>query len=573
MRSFNELKRNIKKDRTNLRTVKVALLTDNSSQLLAQCMIGYGFEVGYKIDLFESDYNQIDLQIFDYNSNLYTFQPELICINFSSEHFLAEFLKLNPEQACSFAHSKINHIIELCNRFSNKLNSKILFNTLGEINDSVYGQYSNKLKHSFVYQIRLFNLMLMDFSRENNNVHIYDIASIQMNLGYKFIFNPKLYINSDLIYDIDFLPYVAKSIVDILKAVKGEIKKCIILDLDNTLWGGIIGEDGIEGIHLGNFGIGKAFTNFQLWLKSLKNRGIILAVCSKNDEMIAKEPFLNHPDMVLTMSDIALFVANWENKVDNIAYIKSVLNIGYDSMVFFDDNPFEREIVRSSITDIQVPELPQDPSEYLPFLRDLNLFEVASISQEDASRTLQYQEESQRMAIKQQFLNENDFLDSLDMKSMVEEINQFSIPRVAQLSQRSNQFNLRTIRYSELELLDIIKSDDYFAFTFQLDDRFGGHGLISAVILKKHESNSLFIESWFMSCRVLKRSMEQFIMNFICDFCRKHEINTIIGEYIPTPKNGLVKNIYLDLGFSNFNNQFKLDIFSSETLLTSIRKV
>jgi FkbH-like protein len=243
-------------------------------------------------------------------------------------------------------------------------------------------------------------------------------------------------------------------------------------------------------------------------------------------------------------------VANWDNKADNIRYIQSVLNIGFDSMVFVDDNPFEREMVKTHIPQLSVPDMPDDPSEYIPYLTSLNLFETISYTSEDKERTKQYQEEANRNIARTKYTDEKDFLISLDMTSEVKAFDAFSIPRVAQLTQRSNQFNLRTIRYSEEDIKRIAASDDFATFAFDLSDKFGDHGLICAVILKKNNARELFIDTWIMSCRVLKRGVEQFVISQLIDWAKNHHFDKLVGQYIPTPKNGLVKNHYEDMGFS-----------------------
>ena len=220
----------------------------------------------------------------------------------------------------------------------------------------------------------------MLFSARESNFYLCDLSSIQNQAGKANCFQPALYINTEMVLSVDVLPEVAFKTIELIGAMSGNFKKCLVVDLDNTLWGGVIGDDGLENIQLGSLGIGKAFTEFQYWIKKLKNRGIIIAVCSKNTESIAKEPFEKHPDMVLRLEDIAVFVANWENKADNIRQIQSILNIGFDSMVFLDDNPFERNMVRENITGITVPELPADPADYLEFLYQQNLFETISFS-------------------------------------------------------------------------------------------------------------------------------------------------------------------------------------------------
>lgn len=337
----------------------------------------------------------------------------------------------------------------------------------------------------------------------------------------------------------------------------------MILDLDNTLWGGVIGDDGLDKIQLGSLGVGKAFSEFQLWLKQLKERGIILAICSKNEEDIAKEPFEKHPEMILRLEDISIFVANWNNKVDNLKYIQNVLNVGFDSMVFIDDNPIERELVKSYIPEISVPELPEDPSDYLYYLQSLNLFETASFSGEDAYRTKLYREEASRKVDEISFKNYEEFLRSLNMRCEVKPFDEFNSPRVAQLTQRSNQFNLRTVRYTEAEILNISKSTEHLTFAFSLSDKYGDYGLVSIIILEINDT-TLFIDSFIMSCRVLKRTLENFILNHLHEAAIKLEAKRIVGEYIPTKKNVIVKNLYDELGFIQNDKLWELDIQNYE---------
>ena len=397
----------------------------------------------------------------------------------------------------------------------------------------------------------------MKMAVKKKNLNICDLSSIQNTYGSNTTVSEKMFITSDSVLALDVLPEVAKSITDIILAYSGKFKKCLIVDLDNTLWGGIIGDDGIEGIEIGELGIGKAFSKFQAWIRQLKQRGIIIAVCSKNTEQIAKEPFEKHPDMILKLNDIALFVANWNNKPDNIRYIQSVLNIGFDSMVFLDDNPFEREMVKKEIPEITVPDLPEDIADYLPFLYQLNLFETTSFTEEDTIRNDQYREEAERVRVQYQFTNENDFLQSLQMIADIKPIDNFTLPRAAQLTQRSNQFNLRTIRYTEEKLKEIIQDKNKFTVTVSLKDKFGDYGLISLLILKK-DNTDLFIDTWIMSCRVLKRNVEEFVLNEVVDIATQNNCNKISGEFIPTPKNELVKDHYKKLGFSVEGNYWEL---------------
>lgn len=558
-KSFNDLKKNLKKDFTGFESRRAALLGDSATQLLVQAIRGYGYELRVNLDIYESDYNQIEQQVFDASSNLYRLKPEFVVVFHSTQKLIKKFYHENISQREKFADNHINYILSIYNAINSRLPAKLVYFNFFEVNDSVFGNYTNKVEASLLFQLRKINYELMKLSQKCGNLYINDISCLQNLYGNSFISDSKAYVNADIAFSVDFIPIVAKNTIDIIASILGKFKKCLILDLDNVVWGGVIGDDGIEGIQIGDLGVGKAFTEIQLWVRSLKERGILLAVCSKNDENAAKEPFLKHPDMVLRLDDIAMFVANWNNKVDNIKFIQSILNIGFDSMVFLDDNPYEREIVRQNLAQIAVPEMPEDPAEYLNYIRTLNLFETASFTEEDGARTRQYQQEARRSDAQKSFNNIDDFLRSLNMLSIVKPLDKFTIPRAAQLTQRSNQFNLRTVRYSEEEVRRIASSQDYFTFSFFLNDRFGDHGLVSVVILKK-DSNALFIDTWIMSCRVLQRTMENFALNLIADFAEKRGFSKLVGEYLPTPKNGLVRDFYKELGFTEINNLWVMNL-------------
>lgn len=565
MLQFKELKKSLKRDNlTGFQSVKVALIGDTATQFLATAICGIGIERGYNINLFEAEYNQVERQFLDPTSELYKFNSDIIVV-FQSTHKLGEkHSMLNHEQQENLADERISFVASICEN-SALASKKIIYFNYPEIEDTVFGSYANKITSSFTYQIRKLNMGLMNLAQQYPNLFICDIAGLQNKMGRNMMFSTNIYVSTEMVLSIDALPYVASRLMDIVCAIYGQFKKCLILDLDNTIWGGVIGDDGIEGIQLGHgLGIGKAFTEFQMWIKKLKQRGIIICVASKNNEGTAKEPFEKHPDMVLKLEDIAVFQANWETKVDNIRTIQSILNIGFDSMVFLDDNPFERNMVRENINGITVPELPEDPGDYLEYLYSINLFETASYSSADKDRTKQYQVEAKRISLSKTFTNEADFLKSLNMVSTVCGFTKFNTPRVAQLSQRSNQFNLRTIRYTETEIAALAENPDVIDLSFTLEDKFGDNGLIAVVIMKKLDAETLFVDTWFMSCRVLKRGMENFTLNMMVERAKTAGYKRIIGEYLPTPKNIMVQNHYLGLGFTKINgvntDQFKLNV-------------
>ena len=564
MKTFTQLVKNLKNDFSKLKSIRVAVLGDSATQFLSQALRGTGYDYGLDLNIWEADFNQIERQVFDPTSELYEFNPEIVVIFHSSHKLLGRYNKLKPAAYSTLADSQMELIDGINSSIGLNCSAKIICFNYTEIDDTVFGNYSGKFESSFIFQLRKLNYQLMQYASGHAGFYICDLSSIQNLHGRKTFFQPSIYINSEMVVSIEIMPDVASRTLDLISAMNGRVNKCLILDLDNTTWGGVIGDDGLENIQIGSLGIGKAFTEFQYWAKKLKNRGIILAVCSKNTESVAKEPFEKHPDMVLRLDDIAVFVANWNNKADNIRLIQSILNIGFDSMVFLDDNPFERNIVRENIPGIIVPELPEDPAEYLEYLYSLNLFETVSYSNEDAERTKQYQVEAKRSIMQKSFVNEDDFLKSLDMVSVIEPFNKFNTPRVAQLSQRSNQFNLRTVRYTESDIETISTSEKHLSFSFTLEDKFGDNGLICVIILEKEDSETLFIDTWFMSCRVLKRGMENFVTNTIVQSGIRHGFKRLKGEFIPTAKNGMVEDHYKNLGFTFDNGFWFLDLKSYE---------
>lgn len=528
---------------------RLALAGDCATQHIASALRGYGVYTGFPLQVFDADYDQVRAQVMDPGSELYAFAPDYLLLVFSVERLWADYCASTQRE--DFAQRKLDEIESYWNAFhAQRPAAKLLQCNYPELDDRIFGNFALKVRSSFLYQLRLLNLRLCDLAMAHPSVLLIDLCSLQSRVGREKFFNSKMYYIGKLPIHTDCLPLVAKEVLDVIHAIRGDIKKVAVLDLDNTLWGGVIGDDGLAGIQIGELGTGHAFSNFQTWLKELKKRGVLLAICSKNTESTAKEPFEKHPEMVLRMEDISIFVANWEDKAGNIRMIRDTLNLGMDSFVFLDDNPFERELVRSLVPDITVPELPEDPADYVEFLQRLNLFETASYSEADARRTSQYREEVGRVSLQRQAGSFEDYLKSLDMVAEAKPFDPFHYPRIAQLTQRSNQFNLRTVRYTEDEIRQAAEDPDTLTLYFTLRDKFGDYGLISVVIMKKCGGQALFVETWLMSCRVLKRGMEEFIINRMVKTAAEQGFTTIHAEYLPTAKNAMVKDIYETLGFT-----------------------
>lgn len=552
--TFQQLKKLSKTDASALPQYSLAVLGDCATQHLATALRGYGVSVGIRLNVFDADYDQIDAQVMAPDSELYRFAPQGVLLQMCTEKLQEAFYDRPPEARASFAEDTYARIRQIWSRIGSHIPATVLQCNFPLIDDGVFGQFGNKTEQSFLFQQRKLNYLLMQGCQEAKNTFLIDLDALQTALGRSTFADPKLYYVAKMPISLAALPAAAKLVVDVVRSLQGAVKKCLVLDLDNTLWGGVIGDDGLSGIQIGELGTGHAFSDFQKWLKELKNRGILLTVCSKNNEDTAKEPFEKHPEMVLRLEDFSMFVANWEDKARNIRTIQQALNIGMDSMVFLDDNPFERELVRTMIPEITVPELPEDPALYLQYLRGLDLFETASYSREDAGRTEQYREKARRAAFEAAFQSYDDYLEALQMRASAAAFDPFHYPRIAQLTQRSNQFNLRTVRYTEAEIEALAQDDSRIGLYFTLKDKFGDHGLISVVVLEKQPEDTLFISEWLMSCRVLKRGMEEFIVDKILSVAAQQGFRRVVGEYIPTPKNAMVKDLYEQLGFARLEN-------------------
>jgi FkbH-like protein len=552
--------------------MKLAILGNYATQFLSKPLSKKLKSENAAFQLYHAEFNTIDLEFIDANSGLFQFEPDFIVWHESTLGLRDLFYQTRLVIRETFADNYIQRIGNYLDLLKVKFpKCKIIFpNHSLVFNDNIFGNFGTKVTISWKYQIDKINFLLNELAINRGNFYLIESKP---NQSIEFISDYSMVVNAELHFTPEYLNLLSNAIVEIIHVFQGKFKKCVILDLDNTLWGGIIGDDGLENIQIGTLGIGKAFTRFQKWLKELKNRGIILAVCSKNEENIAKMPFLQHPEMVLKLEDIAVFVANWNSKADNINQIQNVLNIGFDSMVFLDDNPAEREIVRTHLPLVCVPELPVDPSNYLPFLISENLFETVSYSDNDLERTKQYQEEAKRVEQSKSITNMDDYLESLEMTAKIGPFQELDVERIAQLTQRSNQFNLRTIRYTNVEIESIMAKPNFLTVSVEVADKFGNYGLIGVVIIETNGS-SANIDTWIMSCRVLKRTVEHTVMNYVVEHLLKLNIQTLNGQYIPTEKNKLVLNLLRDLGMSETeSNQYALNLNEFKKLKSFIKRI
>jgi FkbH-like protein len=540
--------------------VKVALLADSAIQFLSREIKKTAAAAGLELDLYEGPFGQIQPELLDPTSR--ASDADFVLILQSSEGLFRRYCSCPPAQRAGFAAEVADGLIKGASALlERKADARVIVSNFPELPDGIFGHYANKTEESFLYQVRQLNLNLTHWSRGESNGFILDFAALHTCYGSSYMTRPALWISSGIVISPDATPLVAGEVVKIISGQLGRANKCLICDLDNTLWGGVIGDDGLENIKIGNLGIGRAFSELQLWVRELGRRGILLVVCSKNEEALAKEPFDRHPDMILRLSDFAAFVANWHPKPENIRRIQPLLDIGYDSMVFLDDEPAERLAVKMEFPMIQVPDLPKDPADRLSFLRAVNLFEASSFTPGDRERHRHYQAESQRESVRTSAASYAEYLEKLNLRIEVGPLDALMVPRVFQLSQRSNQFNLRTVRYSEAAVRAMLDDASRSVLVARMQDRFEDYGIISVAFLAR-QSEALFVENWITSCRAFGRGLEKVMFEAMIAAANRDQAKRIVGEYIPTAKNLVGKDVFSKLGFQHADNLWIYELHS-----------
>jgi FkbH-like protein len=553
--------------------VRLALLADCAVQQLTLLLTALLGRAGMRAEIYEGGFDAIEIDSRAAGSELYRFAPDAVVVLNSAQALRAAHSGAEPQ----FAAERLRRIFAVWDAIEANSQATILQSTFAVPPDSLYGNYDLSVPTSLRSTIQELNAGIAAAARQRTRVRIHDVERAAAWVGRRQFFDERAWDLWKAPCALEHLPRLASDIADVMLALRGRLVKCVVTDLDNTLWGGVIGDDGLQGIALSahGSGAGESFVRLQRFLKQLNQRGILLAVCSKNDEATALTPFLEHPDMVLRREDIAVFVANWEDKASGLRRIQASLNIGLDSMVFIDDNPFERNLVRELLPEVIVPELPEDPADFVKFLSELNLFEAANVSDEDRQRAALYQREALRREAAVGCASVEEYLRSLDMQAKLSRFDTFHLPRIVQLMQRSNQFNLCTRRRSEAQCAALAEDPAYLPLYVSLFDRFGDHGLISVVVLER-SSDAVLIRDWLMSCRVLGRGVEQLLMNYVVGRAAEFGAARVMGEYLPTPKNAMVRDFFAQFGFTRVAagaNEWVLDVAGYRPAETFIRVV
>ncbi|UTW55884.1 HAD family hydrolase [Kordiimonas sp. SCSIO 12610] len=526
--------------------VKIAFLSDTTSNYITSALQATCLRHGVVSQVYAGLYGQVWQEVYDDASQLYKEKPDIVFLSLTLDFFNLQQASLSARtDELSEASSKLIALVEA---IKTRTGAAVIVQNFMANSLPLMGNYDAQAPGSILQATNYMNTEVAKLA-DQAGVYLFDLNTLAATVGSARWFNLVQWHMAKLPFDMEFVPIYTDSIARIIGAIKGKSRKCLVLDLDNTLWGGVIGDDGVENILVGSGSASaEAFSAVQRYARQLKERGIILAVCSKNEEENALLPFKQHDEMLLKEDDFAIFVANWNDKASNLQYIAKTLNIGLDALVFLDDNPAERVRVRQSLPEVAVIEPGDDATYYCNALASSGWFETIAVSADDMKRAEQYRTNVLRSNEREKIGNISDYLISLDMKANIAPFNEQNRKRVTQLVNKTNQFNMTTKRYDEADIESFEKDSRYFTYQVKLADKFGDNGIVSVVIIE-HTDNTWVIDSWLMSCRVFGRRLEHCIMNYVVEQARSNDIDNIIGLYSKTAKNSLVADLYGQLGF------------------------
>jgi FkbH-like protein len=529
--------------------VRLAMLgTSSVEHLLAPIRVA-GARRKLAITTHVGDFGQRRQELMLAGSTLYAFKPQVVLLSLQAADVLPPLpLAATEAEVEAAITAAVDDIAGLWKLAIGNLGATVIQHNFLPIEAPLFGNFDALLPGSPRAVTDRLNRALAAKARQDG-VLLLDLAGWADRHGLDQWFDRARWFHAKQGVAASAAAFDGDLVARMLAAVRGQSAKCLVLDLDNTLWGGVIGDDGLAGIVLGQgSAAGEAFVAFQRYVRRLAERGVVLAVCSKNDLAVAEEAF-SHVDMVLKREDIAVFVANWQDKAGNLRSIAETLNVGVDSLVFFDDNPAERDIVRQNLPDVFVPEVPEDAADYIHCLSESGCFEAVSFTAEDQMRGRQYAANAARA----QAASGTDiasFLRSLDMRLIAARFNAVDMPRIVQLTGKTNQFNLTTRRHNTAAMEAFAADANSVALSFRLLDRFGDNGLIAVLVAVPGASATLRIDTLLMSCRVLGRQVEEEILRALVAEARLLGVAAILGDYLPTARNGMVRDLYRRLGFS-----------------------
>ncbi len=552
MKNKKKVKRQLLSDGTNRIKKKIAVLGGSTTNDIVLMLEIFLLNYGIECEFYQSEYNKYWEDAVFPNSQLEEFKPDIIYIHTSIRN-ISQFefsMSLSEDEVNSKLENEFEHFRQMWESISLKYSCIVIQNNFEMPSYRMLGNRDAWNIHGLVNYISRLNMMFYEYARKNENFYINDINYISACCGLDKWAEPQYWYMYKYALNPCFIPDLAFNLSNIIKSVFGKNKKALALDLDNTLWGGVIGDDDIDGIEIGHeTATAESFLAFQQYVKKHKEIGVLLGVCSKNDYENAIMG-LNHPDGALCPDDFINIKANWEPKDLNISKMADEIGILPESIVFADDNPAEREIVSSQLG-ISAPVM-DVPENYIRAIDRNGFFEVTTFSDDDLKRNDMYKANAQRSETMKRFESYDEYLKSLEMTAVIDSFNSIDFQRITQLTNKSNQFNLTTKRYTQTEIESVAEDENYITLCGRLSDKFGDNGIVSLVIGRK-DGDRLHIDLWLMSCRVLKRDMEYAMLDQLVDKAKQQGINRLMGYYFKTKKNSMVQNLFSDFGFNKIS--------------------
>jgi FkbH-like protein len=542
------------------RRCRIALLSSTMIDLLAPILRAQCFGAGIDAEIYVGPFNQYEQEIRDPDSGLARFKPDVIAI---ATDWRSLGLRDEEDSPDDIVREHTDRLESLWRDSRERLGATVIqfnyeappFDALGNLSVALPGGRGRLL--------RTINLELWEAAGRTPGVAILDVDQIAARFGKDRWNDPVMWHTAKQYPSAEAMPAMGHQFTAMLRAILGLTSKCLAVDLDGVLWGGVIGEDGLAGIQLGGGPAGEAFVAFQRYLQALTRTGALLAVCSKNNPEDALLPFRQHPEMVLREEDIAVFIANWKPKEENLRAIAAAMNIGLDAMVFVDDNPAERSRVRQNLPEVEVVEMPADPAQYVAAVSRLGLFETLAITREDRQRTASIRQNLERKTLESTAGSVDDYLAELDIKVQLAPFDEVNLARIVQLINKTNQFNLTTRRRADAEVRALLTAGAYTQ-VLRTSDRFGDSGL-TGVLIAIPEGGGLRVDTWLMSCRVLGRRLDEVMFGALVRYAEEHPYTHITGEYIPSAKNSQVADLYIRLGCVAAGEQGESRFFRWET--------
>ena len=529
---------------------KLAVLSNSTIDMLVPALVATATRHGIALEVIQPSYDQVAQEALTPDSKVNSSKPDAVLLALD---FRALPLKLSlgdAEASSATIQGVIGYLQALRNGIKANSNAVCIFQSFAPPVETLFGSLDRLLPGTMRSLLDGINLELAQFVLGSGDV-LLDVAGLAETVGLADWHNPQLWNMAKISFSDELIPLYADHVARTVAAIRGKSHKVLVLDLDNTVWGGVIGDDGLEGIAIAQGDArGEAHLAVQRLALDLRQRGIVLAVSSKNTDEVARIPFEKHPEMLLKLDHIAVFQANWNDKATNIQAIAEELSLGLDSMVFLDDNPVERGLVRKLLPQVAVPELPEEPAYYARTLTAGGYFEAIAFASEDLKRAGFYQDNAKRANLQKQVGGVDAYLASLDMTITFQPFDATGRARIVQLINKSNQYNLTTRRYTEPEIEAAEHDAGVFTLQVRLADIFGDNGMISVVICRPSEVGAWEIDTWLMSCRVLGRKVEHMVLRQILEHARAAGVTRLSGTYRPTEKNKLVVDHYAKLGFS-----------------------